>query len=137
MIAKKIKDYQDNRIGSYEGDLVVNDCRRIFNYLRNSTEEFHPKTICELTKKMIWMLSEINGKYNVRYRSFGIVQAIKNDPSQKVIVEHVEPRAFIRKKIDNDECDFNELLGHLNTCLVTPEEHTLLHRTEHKNGWHR
>ena len=98
--------------------------------------EVMPKHLEELIDKMLWKITEADGKYNTRYRS---ERALRCDNTKLLAHEHVYPkRAMIKrlKSAKSDE-DVDQILSSAVGCTVMRDEHLLLHGFEHEEGWDR
>ena len=95
-----------------------------------SDKKIHSKYIKELLSILIWKITEIHGKHNTRYISFGV----KNNKG-KPIHEHVIPRKILIEQILKSPKQTEEILNSTIGCLVTKEEHALL--DNNGNGWER
>ena len=90
----------------------------------------------EIFNTLIWKFGEApNGKYKLRYRSNG---SLAITDKKLLHHEHVILRKEIKKKLieAKNEEEVSEIVGNIETCVVTRKEHEKLHKTKSR-GWDR
>jgi len=107
--------------------------KNIVAILSVDSEEKHKKDLLDIC---IWHLTEINGKYNTRYRSEG---AMNKKNWSEVQHEHVfQRKKLILRLLENN--DVESVMRDAVACLVTKKEHQLLSSATKGtkiDGWER
>ena len=100
----------------------------IIALLATNSENHHKKDLLDIC---IWQITEIDGKYNTRYRSEG---AMDKKNWNEVRHEHVYQRKhLIERLLEGDNID--KVISDATACLVTKAEHGKL--SEALIGWER
>ena len=100
----------------------------IIALLAADSEERHKRDLLDIC---IWQITEIDGKYNTRYRSEG---AMDKKNWHEVQHEHVYQRKNLIERILNGH-DVSSVIDVAVACLVTKDEHRNLPDT--LEGWDR
>lgn len=87
----------------------------------------------EVIKIMLWNVSQIDGKYSVRYRSEGVL----SDEDEKVQHEHVITRKETTRLLLENPQGILEILEQVLACVVTESEHKKLSAIKDVSGWER
>lgn len=98
--------------------------------------EVIPKHREKLLRHSLWMISEAEGKYNLRYRSEGALAC--SDESQ-LEHEHVFPiQSLIGQLLSAKPDNVPKILSNVIACMVTKEEHNKVSRLgKGYIGWER
>jgi hypothetical protein len=96
--------------------------------LNANSEVSHKKDLLDIC---IWQITEIDGKFNTRYRSEG---AMVEHNFSVLRHEHVNQRKYLINRVLTDK-DVNSFVAMSVACLVTKEEHELLSHSF--IGWDR
>ncbi|MCD4666814.1 hypothetical protein K8R47_03320 [archaeon] len=96
--------------------------------------EINSKLKKELFDILIWKITEINGKYNTKYRSEG---ALGVKDVKQLHHEHVMTRKKSKEKLESAKSieEIKKILDNLQACIVTREEHKKLDNKI--DGWER
>src|SRR5271154_1761110 len=88
--------------------------------------EVLPKHLEELIDKMLWKITEADGKYNTRYRSD---RASRCGNAKLLAHEHVYPKKAMIKRLHSakSEEDIDQILSTAVGCTVMRDENLLLH----------
>ena len=87
----------------------------------------------KLLDRALWMLTEVDGKYNIRYYS---KKAFKIRDKKQLRHEHVYPRKFIIDSLFEDPGNYSNIIDeHAIACIVTKDEHDTL--DNNTDGWER
>lgn len=87
----------------------------------------------ELLSTLIWKFTEADGKYSPEFISEG---ATTETNTKMLIHEHVyERRRLIERFLGGEEPE--AVLKDAIACVVTKDEHSLLEKQKHLNGWER
>jgi len=100
----------------------------IIAILAANSEKHHKKDLLDIC---IWQITEIDGKYNTRYRSEG---AMDHQNWKEVRHEHVYPRKHLIDRLFEGN-DIDAVISEATACLVTKAEHEKLSHTF--IGWER
>ena len=87
----------------------------------------------ELLSDMIWKISEVNGKWNVRYYSEGTLK----DDNVSIYHEHVVSRKELIVRLFSNPEKYKEILNNVTACIVTKVEHDILEKQKNLSGWDR
>lgn len=100
----------------------------ILAILAAKSEKHHKKDLLDIC---IWQITEIDGKYNTRYRSEG---AMDKQNCNELRHEHVYQRKhLIERLLEGDNID--KVISDATACIVTKAEHGKLSDT--LIGWER
>ena len=104
--------------------------------LKNTTPEILPAHLRELLDKMLWKITEADGKYNTRYRS---ESALHCNDNKLLAHEHVYPKEkMITALIDaKSEEEIDRIVAVAVGCTVTRPDHSQLHKVDNEDGWNR
>lgn len=96
-----------------------------------------PETIDAHKRKLLnialWMITEVDGKYNVRYVSKGVLET---SGKKQLRHEHVYPRKFIIDSLFMNPENYSQIIDeYAIACIVTKEEHDILDNKT--DGWER
>ncbi len=118
-----------------KSNLVMSVINAIQAILTADCVETHKKDLLDIC---IWKWTEIDGKWNTRYRSEG---AMKKENWKMVQHEHVFQRRNLIQFLLKNENEIEPIMDNAIGCLVTKEEHELLTKISkgHKDidGWER
>ena len=103
--------------------------------LTNKAPEIHTDHLRELIDKMLWKITEADGKYKTRYQSLGAMQG--SSPVLKH--DHVfTKKTLIDALLKAEPKQVEEILSNAVGCTVTREEHERLTRYDREcEGWER
>ena len=86
-----------------------------------------------LVDKITWLITEVDGKFNVRYRTVGV----SNGGNDQVQHEHVFTRKAIKEYLVAHPQEVDETVKLVTGCLVTKSEHERLTLIKEADGWER
>ena len=121
---------------------VLESAKKLARLILES-EELLLKHRKKMLKEVLWLISEVDGKYTTRYRSAEVVRLARDKPccDERIQHEHVYPRAEVadrllreRKALLRAPGELDKLLDQTVACVVTKVEHGKL-KTGH--GWAR
>ena len=109
---------------------------RLIEVLLRPDPEILPEHRREFLKTALWKLTEAESveKHGTRYCS----EAAFSNPNQRLRHDHVHQRALMADKLLNgSQSDIAAILEPAVGCTITEEEHRLLDKHDHLDGWAR
>jgi len=92
-----------------------------------------PKHRRILLDRTVWAITQVDGKYNLRYVS---KRALETKDKSKLRHEHVYPRKFIIDLLIDNPINYSDIIDdYAVACVVTKDEHTKLDNAG--DGWKR
>lgn len=90
----------------------------------------------ELLSVLFWKITQVNGKYNLRYHSEDVKSG--NNPKNKIRHEHVYTKKWLSQQLIAKPESVDTIIEKVVACLVTKEEHARLHKVPREYvGWDR
>ena len=91
----------------------------------------------KILSEVLWLVSEVDGKYSTRYRSARVIQLARDEPTsdEKIQHEHVFPRKQVTEHLLNNPERLEAVLAETTGCVVTASEHKNL--ISSAEGWGR
>lgn len=118
-----------------KSELAMSVINAIEAILKADCVDAHKKDLLDIC---IWKWTEINGKWNTRYRSEG---AMKRENWKLVQHEHVFQRRNLIQLLLKNESEIKTIMENAIGCLVTRDEHEILTRISRAykdvDGWER
>ncbi len=101
-------------------------------------DQVKEKYIRDVLEKMLWDITELDGKHNYKYKSNGLLESEEKDQH-----EHVFTKDFLKNKmiIHPELCE--DIIKLAVSCGVTEDEHHALnkydklHKNDDSDGWER
>lgn len=91
----------------------------------------------KILSEVLWLVSEVDGKYSTRYRSARVIQLARDEPTsnEKIQHEHVFPRKKVTELLLDNPGRLETVLAETVGCVVTADEHREL--VNSAEGWER
>jgi hypothetical protein len=128
-------DYLKYQETQNKSELVASVINAVQAILAADCIEAHKKDLLDIC---IWKWTEIDGKWNTRYRSEG---AMKKENWKVVQHEHVFQRKNLIQLLLKNVSEIKTIMENAIGCLVTKDEHELLTRISKAHtdidGWER